>query len=84
MRKIISYSLAAVATAFLAACDYNQIVVEHAHPVQHHVVVVDSQPAPPPLRVEVVGHAPYAHATWYHGHWYWTHHHYVWVHGYWR
>lgn len=44
------------------------------------------RPAPPPLRVEVRGHAPHKHARWVPGHWKWKNRRvgYVWVPGHWR
>ena len=47
------------------------------------VVVHDHRPPPPPLRVEVIGVAPYSGAHWVRGHWAWRRGEYVWIPGHW-
>ncbi|MGH8428295.1 MAG: YXWGXW repeat-containing protein [Gammaproteobacteria bacterium] len=77
MRQTLSALCLSVCLVSLSAC----VAPAPYAPAPSYGVVVTTRP--PPVRVEVVGRAPYSGAVWVKGHWVWRSGRWVWAPGYW-
>jgi hypothetical protein len=48
------------------------------------LVISTPSQAPPPVRIETHGSAPFTNAVWIDGHWKWSEGSYVWLGGHWE
>jgi hypothetical protein len=74
-------SVVLAVTAFLNGCTTEGV---YRQPPPTRVVVVNREPAPPPLIVEVRPAPPRYAVVWVPGHWRWNGYRHIWIRGHYR